>query len=124
MQPFYTPQTPLQLLVRITVIGSVPNQSVGLGGGETPGKSGGDQGDFMGRSRGRVDGDRKTMAVCHCHELRPFTLLGRAHVPSVFFAPIKVASMKHSLRSTSPRVRKSSASASKTLRRTPACTHC
>ena len=44
--------------------------------------------------------------------------------PSVFFAPMKGASLKHSLRSTSPRVRTSSASASKTPRRTPARTHC
>ena len=85
---------------------------------------GGDQGDFMGRSRRRVDGDRKTMAVCHRHELRPLTPLGRSHIPSVFFATMKGASMKHSLRSTSPRVRKSSAKASRTARSTPARTHC
>ena len=46
-------QAPVQ---RITVIGAVPNQAVGLGDGETPGERGRDQGDFMGRSRGRVDG--------------------------------------------------------------------
>ena len=109
---------------RITVIRPISNQPVGPSGGETPGESGVDQGDFMRCSRCRVDGDRKTMAVCHRRELGTFVPLGCSHVPSVFFAPMKVASMKHSLRSTSPRVRKSSAKVSNTLRRTPVRTHC
>ena len=112
------------LVQRITVIGAVPNQAVGLGGGETPGESGEDQGDLLWCSRRRVDGDRQTMAVCHRHEFRTLAPLGRSHVPSFFFATMKVASMKHSLRSTSPRVRKSSAKVSNTRRKTPARTHC
>ena len=109
---------------RLTVIGAVPNQAVGLSGSEPLGESCVDQGDFMWRSRCRVDGDRKTMAVCHRHEFRPLAPLGRSHVPSFFFATMKVAAMKHSLRSNSPRVRKSSAQVSNPRRKPPARTHC
>ena len=114
-------QAPIQ---RIAVVGPISNQALGPLGGKTLSESRVDQGDFMRCSRRRVDGDRKTLAVCHRHELRTFAPLGRSHVPSFFFAAIKVASMKHSLRSNSPRVRKSSARVSSTARRTPARTHC
>ena len=63
----------------------VPNQAVGLGGGEPPGESGRDQGDFIRCSRGRVDGARQTIAVCHRHELRTLARLGRS--PVRFFRP-------------------------------------
>lgn len=79
---------------------------------------------FMRASRRRVDGDRNTRAICHCHELRTFAPLGLSHTSTPFFATIKVPSMKHSLNSSSPRVRKSSAKASSTLFRTPSLTHC
>ena len=108
----------------IAVIRAVSNQAVGPLGGQALCESRVDQGDFMRCSSRRVDGDRKTMAVCHRHELRTLAPLGRSHVPSFFFATIKVVSIKHSLRSNSPRVRKSSAKASSTLRRTPARTQC
>ena len=51
---------------RSTVIGAVPNQPVGQSGGEPLRESGVDQGDFMGCSRRRVDGDRKTMTALSC----------------------------------------------------------
>jgi hypothetical protein len=78
----------------------------------------------MRRSRRRVDGERKTRAVCHRHELRTFAPLGLSHPESPFLATMKVASMKHSDKSSSPRVRRSSAKASSTLRSVPSRTHC
>src|SRR5579885_1507003 len=38
-------------------------------------EGGGDKGNLMRRSRGGTDGERKTSAVCHCHELRTFAPL-------------------------------------------------
>ncbi len=67
--------------------------------------------------------DRNTSAVCHCHELRTFAPLGLAHSSAPFFADTKVASTKHSLKSSLPRHRRSSANASSSRRSTPARTH-
>ena len=82
-----------------------------------------DKGDFMRRSTFCVNGDRKTIAVRHCHDLGPLATLGFANTSAPFFAATKVASMKHSDRSSLPRLRRSSASASKTTRSVPARTH-
>jgi hypothetical protein len=65
---------------------------------------------FMRRSAGHVHGERKTMAVCDGHDFAAFTALCRANTRAPFFAPLKLASMKDSLRSSFPRSRKSSAS--------------
>ena len=81
-----------------------------------------DKGDFMRRSTFCVNGDRKTIAVRHCHDLGPLATLGFANTRAPFFAAAKVASMKHSDRSSLPRLRRSSASASKTTRSVPVCT--
>jgi hypothetical protein len=47
----------------------------------------------MRRSRRNVDGDRKTMTVCHCHDLRTFPALGLSNVPAPLFATTKKPSM-------------------------------
>jgi hypothetical protein len=65
--------------------------------------------DFMRRSTGHVDGDRKTMAVANRHDFAAFTASSRADGGAPFFAELKLASMKASLRSSLPRSRKSSA---------------
>lgn len=52
-----------------------------------------DKGDFMWASRSRVDGDRKTSAVCHCHELRTLAPLGFSNTGAPVFATTKVASI-------------------------------
>src|SRR5215510_16446513 len=78
----------------------------------------------MRRSRRCVNGERKTSAVCNCHELRTFAPLGLSHSEPPFLATTNIPSMKHSVRSSSPRTRRSSASASNTLRKTPSRTHC
>jgi hypothetical protein len=78
----------------------------------------------MRRSRRRVDGEWKTSTVCHCHGLRAFAPLGLSHFCAPFLATMNVPSMKHSERSISPRVRKSSARASSTLRSVASRDHC
>jgi hypothetical protein len=69
-----------------------------------------DEGDFMRRSAGHVDGDRKTMAVANRHDFAALTAASRADGGAPFFAELKLASMKASLRSSFPRSRRSSAS--------------
>jgi hypothetical protein len=82
------------------------------------------KGDFMRRSRRRVDGDRKTIAVCHCHELRTLAPLGFSDFSAPFLATTNVPSIKHSAKSKSPLWRRSSAKVSKTRSSRPSLTHC
>src|SRR5438132_1997435 len=82
------------------------------------------KGDFMRASRCRVDGDRKTSRVCHCHELRTLAPLGLSDFRPPFLATTKVPSIKHSDKSNSPLLRRSSAKVSKTLSSRPSLTHC
>src|SRR6516164_8632430 len=69
---------------------------------------------FMWRGAFCANGDRKTMAVCNRHDFRSFSSLGFAHAGAPFFAGAKLPSMKASSRSNPPRLRRSSASASRT----------
>jgi len=78
---------------------------------------------FVNRGCRNMKGDRKTMAVCHCHDLGPFPALRRSNIWTPLFAPAKVASMKHSERSIFPRRLRSSASAFKSVSITPSRTH-
>ena len=111
------------LIQGITVVGPISDQSERLLIDKAFFESIPDKGDFMRRSRRSVQGDRKTRAICHCHELRTLAPLGLSDTEAPFFATTKVASIKHSLRSNLPRSRKSVASASRILRNTPERTH-
>jgi hypothetical protein len=114
-----------QLFIQwVTIIRLISYQMLRPLIGKTLSKTLSDKGDFMRASRGRVHGDRKTRAVCHRHELRTFAPLGLSHCESPFFATTNVPSMKHSPKSSSPLVRRSSARASSTSFRTPSRTHC
>src|SRR5687768_16445190 len=57
---------------RIRVISFVADQLSRSFVGKTRKQSLLDKSDFMRRSTFRVDGDRKTSRVCHCHEFRAF----------------------------------------------------
>src|SRR5581483_2503352 len=115
----------LQLRIqRVRVVCLVADQSFGLLIHKALDKSFADKGNFMRRSRRCVDGDRKTSSVCHCHELRTFAPLGLSHFAPPFLATINVPSMKHSDKSNSPRVRRSSAKVSKRRSSLPSLTHC
>jgi hypothetical protein len=70
-----------------------------------------------------VDGDRKTRAVCHRHDLRTFAALGLSHCPPPFLATTKKPSMKHSDKSKSPRSFKSLASVCRIFSSTPSLRH-
>src|ERR1700687_2044973 len=98
------------LVQRIAVVSAVTNHSLGSFLEEALLERRFNEFCFMRRSAGHVHGERKTMAVCDCHDFAAFTTLCRADTRAPFFAPLKLASMKDSLRSSFPRSRKSSAS--------------
>ena len=112
-----------QLLVqRIGVIRLVADQPLGSLIGEAFGNGSLDEFNFVGRSRFRVNGERKTKAVCHCHELRTLAPLGFSDLKAPFLADANVPSIKVSLKSSLPRVRKSSANVSITFFSLPSLT--
>ncbi len=82
-----------------------------------------DQFNFVRRSRFRVEGDRKTKAICHCHELRAFAPLGFSHFAAPFLAETNVPSIKVSDKSSLPRSNKSWARVSNTFFSLPSLTH-
>ena len=92
-----------RFIQRITIVCLIANQSLRLVFRKAGFQRGLDQGYFMRRSTSNGYGDRKTSAVCHCHELRTFPSLGLSHPFAPLFAMTKVPSMKHSLRSKPPR---------------------
>ena len=57
---------------------------------------------FRGRCRGKGASHRKTLAVCHHHPLRTFSLLGFPDAGPPFFAGAKLPSMKASCQSSAP----------------------
>ena len=112
------------LVQRVRVIRLVANQPFGLVIDKALDESFSDKGDLMRRSRRRVDGDRKTSAVCHCQQLRTLAPLGLSHFEPPFLATMNVPSMKHSDKSNSPLWRRSSAKVSSTRWSRPSLTHC
>jgi hypothetical protein len=112
------------LVQRIAVVGFITDQPRGSFGEKSLSEAGFDEDGFIWSSAGHVHGDRKTMAVCNCHDFAAFPAFCRTDSRAPFFAPLKLASMNASLRSSLPRSRKSSASfCSKRVRRPERC-HC
>ena len=95
---------------RITVIGTIPDNSCGLFHSESFIDGSFDKGDFMWASRSRVQGECKTISVGNNHELRTFAALGPFNGWAPFFATAKVPSMKHSDKSIPPLASRSWAS--------------
>ena len=120
----FNPSCLKALVERIAVVSFVPDQSSGKLTNEAGSKGVFDEGDFMWRSRGHKDGNRKTKAVCHCHDLTTFAPLGWSHTEPPFLAITKLPSMKHSERSSLPLSRTSSAIARSRFSSTPERTHC
>jgi hypothetical protein len=71
-----------------------------------------------------VHGERKTMAVADRHDFAAFAAASGADSRAPFFAELKLASMKDSLRSSFPRSRKSSASFCSSRVSSPERCHC
>jgi hypothetical protein len=115
----------LQLRIqRVRVVRLVADQSFRLLIDKPLDESFSHKGDFMRRSRCRVDGDRKTSRVCHCHELRTLAPLGLSDSSAPFLATTKVPSIKHSDKSSWPLVRRFSAKVSNIRSSRPSLTHC
>ena len=110
------------LIERIGIISLVTDQSNGFVINETRLKSLFDKSDFVRRSTRCVDGEWKRSIVCHHHEFRALAPLSLTNSLPPFLATTKVPSIKHSERSISPRVSKSWARASSTLRKEPSFT--
>ncbi len=103
----------------ITIVSLVSNQPDGEISGKPRCESLSYKLDFMRASRTRVNGDRNTIAVDHCHDLATLAPLGLSHVPAPLLAVTNVPSMKHSVRSSLPRSRRSSANTFGVLSKTP-----
>src|SRR5271169_3312317 len=112
------------LIQWIAVVGFVADQSLRCFAEEAPLERGFDERGFIRRSADHVHGDRKTMAVCDCHDFAAFAAFCRADTRAPFFAELKLASMKASLRSSFPRSRKSFASFCSSLVSSPERCHC
>jgi len=109
---------------RIAVVGAVADQALGSFRKEASLERGFDEFCFMRRSAGHVHGERKTMAVADRHDFAAFAAASRADSRAPFFAELKVASMKDSLKSNFPRSRKSSASFCSSRVSSPDRCHC
>ena len=120
LDPVGLAQVPIE---SVAVVPAVANQPRGERVEERGGEGGVDERDFMRRSTGHVDGERKTMAVADRHDFAALTASSRADGGAPFFAELKLASMKASLRSSLPRSRRSSASPWSTRSRTPVRCH-
>jgi hypothetical protein len=114
-----------QILVQgITVVGLVSDQPLWIALEKSTVKSVLDKSYLAPRSTFDTYGDRKTRAVCNCHDLGPLALLGFPDTEPPFLAGAKVPSIKASDKSISPRFSKSSARARRILSTVPSCAHC
>src|SRR5579862_7223977 len=112
------------LIQRVAVVGFVADQPLRRLTEESALQRGFDERGFIRRSADHVHGDRKTMAVCDCHDFAAFAAFCRADTRAPFFAELKLASMKASLRSSFPRSRRSSASVCSKRSNSPERCHC
>ena len=108
----------------VAVVGSVTDQPFWLFLRKATFQRPFDQSDFMRRSTFNGYGDRKTSAICHCHELCTLAPLGFSHPAAPFLAITKLPSMKHSVKSSLPRSLTSFTSARNSFSNTPERTHC
>src|SRR5512138_511201 len=108
---------------RVAVIGSVTDQPAGFLFRKPLFQGVFHQFHFMRRSTSNGYGERKTSAICHCHELCTFAPLGFSHPFAPFFAMTKLPSMKHSVRSKPPRSLTSLTRTRSTSSKTPFSTH-
>jgi hypothetical protein len=108
----------------VTVVAFISNQPFWLLGHKTVLDGNRDQLLLMWRSTCNPKGDRKTMAVCDCHELGPFADECSTNFIAPFFAPMKEASINPSSNPSWPRANKSSANAQRMPFSTPERCQC
>lgn len=111
------------LVERVAVVGCVADQAVGRVFEHALIDGGFNERYFVGRSTCNVNGDRKTMSVCDCHDLGALAAFGFPHAKPPFLAPVKEPSINASRTSMPPRSAKSSASASSTRLNVPSRAH-
>src|SRR5713226_5723986 len=121
---FHTEMLVHPLIQRIAVVRFIADQSLRCFTEESPLQRGFDERGFIRRSADHVHGDRKTMAVCDCHDFAAFAAFCRADTRAPFLAELKLASMKASLKSSFPRSRRSSASVCSKRSNSPERCHC
>lgn len=114
---------PQPLVQRVAVVGLISDQPSRWMDCPTALQGGFYERHFVRRRTRDVHGDRKTRAVCNGHDLGPLAPFGRPDPKAPFFALAKVASINPSLRSRSPRSRRSSANAARIFGKAPAHTH-
>jgi hypothetical protein len=107
----------------VTVVGSITDQSFRFFFRKSLFQGAFHQLHFMRRSTSNGYGERKTSAICHCHELCTFAPLGFSHPVAPFLAMTKLPSMKHSVRSSPPLSFRSRTRARSTSSTTPFSTH-
>src|SRR3984885_4582814 len=112
------------LIQRIAVVRFIADQSLRDFAEESALERGFNKRGFIRRSADHVHGDRKTMAVCDCHDFAAFAAFCRADTRAPFLAELKLASIKASLRSSFPRSRRSSASVCSKRSNSPERCHC
>ncbi len=112
-----------QIVQGVAVISPIGNQSFRLLGHKAVLDRSLDEFLLMRCSARNPEGDRKTMAVCDCHELGPFADERSTNAIAPFLAPMKEASINVSSRPSCPRANKSSASAQRIPSSTPERCH-
>lgn len=106
----------------IAVVGLVPDQIPRLLFNEALVQCLFNERHFVRRSAINPGCERKTMAVCNCHDLGPLSALRFSNCGPPFLAPVKVPSMNASLGSNPPRSCRSFASARRRLSKLPSRT--
>ena len=111
------------LIQRVAIVGLVTDDPLWELDQEATLYGFGNQRYFMRRSAVHVQGDRKTRAVCNCHDLRALAPLSLSDSRPPFFAGAKEPSMKASRMSMPPRSRKSSANVRRISSKIPPFDH-
>ncbi len=107
---------------RVAVIGLVTDKAFGKWPHEASLQRVGDVSRFMSLTACNPHGDRKAIAVCHCHEFGRLAASSDPNKRTPLFAPAWEPSMKASVRSIFPLCRRSSASSRRAFGRTPSLT--
>ena len=81
------------IVERVAVVGLVADQDLGGFFGESGVKGVNDELTLMSRTTRSPNGERKAIAVCHCHDLGRFAAASDPNIKAPLFAPAWVPSM-------------------------------
>lgn len=108
---------------RVAVVGAVADQSLGDFFDEPRVERVDDELALSALTTCNPHGDRKAIAVCHCHDLGRLAAASDPNIRAPLFAPAWEPSMYASVRSNLPRSRRSSATAVSSANSVPSSTH-